>query len=275
MAERTDSNVGKQAAQTQKQDTSPAVDASAILSEHMYNFVYKPDPQSKDVDGYLSNQSALSDRNVVTIAKLGRQSNNVKDALYNHALATAEKSQIKVVELTDQIDLGGISAAIAASEKIPGQESVTALLKLSGAAPLIERVRLGAIQMNQNRETDAEKSFEGAFRAELAKESNDLPAVVQLKRAAQKMADELKLRRTLPDVFDSNLTLIDTGTKDGALTRDELVSSKHVQGNSTMTQTLIEYLLKNFDQMKRGDNSIDRKDVVAFQPKVMPKGLPR
>ncbi len=82
-------------------------------------------------------------------------------------------------------------------------------------------------------------------------------------------------RRTLPEVFDSNLTLIDTAVKDAAVTRDELVNSKKTQGSDSMTQTLIEYLLKNFDQMKRGDNSIDRKDIVVYQQKVMPKGMPR
>lgn len=275
MAERTDSNAGKQAAQAQKQDTSPDVDASAVLSEHMYEFVYAPSPNVSDAGAYLSNRSVVSDRNVVTIASLERQSDSVREALKNHAYASAERGQIKVVEMSKEIDLGGISAAIAASVGKPGQESVTAMLKLAGAAPLVERVRLGAIQMTQSRETDAEKSFEGAFRAEIAKESTDLPEIIELKHAAQKMADELKLRRTLPEVFDNNLTLIDTRESDGALTRDELLSSKQLKGISSMTQTLIEYLLKNFDQMKRGDNSIDRKDTVAYQQKVLPKGMPR
>ncbi len=274
MADRSEEQIVKQAAQAQ--DRQPAdVDASAILSEHMYKFVYAHDQQVTQTDRYLSSQSTVSDRNVVTIANLERQSDTTKEALKSHAYYSAEKSQVRVVEMTKELDLGGISAAIAASAAKPGNEAMTALLKIAGAAPLVERVRLGAIQMEGNRETDAEITFGEAYSADIAKGSIDLPEVAQLKVAARKMAEELKLRRTLPEVFDSNLTLIDTAVKDGALTRDELLNSKKKQGNSSMTQTLIEYLLKNFDQMKRGDNSIDRRDVVAYQPKVMPKGMPR
>jgi hypothetical protein len=274
MAQRSEEQIAKRAAQAQDRET-PDVDASAVLSDHMYKFVYAPDPHDTEADRYLSNQSAVSDRNAGTFANLEHQSESVKEALKNHAYFSAEKSQVRVVAMTKELDLGGISAAIAASAAKPGNEAMTALLKIAGAAPLVERVRLGAIQMEGSRETDAEVTFGEAYRAEIAKGSIDLPEVAQLKIAARKMADELKLRRTLPEVFDSNLTLIDTVVKDGALTRDELLNSKKKQGNSSMTQTLIEYLLKNFDQMKHGDNSIDHRDVVAYQPKVMLKGMPR
>ena len=275
MAERTDSQAAKQAAQGQTRETPPDVDASAVLSEHMYKFVYTDGPHVTDAGNFLSNQSAASTKNEGTLANIERQSESVKSALQSHALASAEKSQMRVVEMTMALDLGGISAAIAASAAKPGQEAMTALLKIAGATPLVERARLGAIQMSQSRETDAEKSFEEAFRADIAKGSTDLPEVAQLKIAARKMSEELKLRRTLPEVFDNSVTLIDSGNKDGALTRDELLSAKKAGVNGSMTQTLIEYLLKNFDQMKKGDESIDRKDVVAYQPKVMLKGLPR
>lgn len=274
MAQHSEAQIAKQAAQAQDREL-PDVDASAVLSEHMYKFVYEPGQQVTQTDRYLSNQSSVSDRNVVTIANLDRQNETTKEALKNHDYYSAEKSQVRVVEMTKELDLSGISAAIAASAAKPGNEAMTALLKMAGAAPLVERVRLGAIQMEGNRETDAEVTFGEAYRAEIAKGAADLPEVAQLKIAARMMADELKLRRTLPEVFDHNLTLIDTGVKDGALTRDELTNAKKVQGKDSMTQTLIEYLLDNFDQMKRGDNSISRRDVVAYQPKVMPKGMPR
>ncbi len=274
MAERSEAQIANQAAQAQDRQP-PDVDASAVLSEHMYKFVYEPSPQAPQTERYLSSQSTVSDRNVVTIANLERESDTVKDALKSHAYYSAEKSQVRVVEMSKELDLGGISAAIAASVAKPGNEAITVLLKMAGAAPMVERVRLGAIQMDGNRETDAEKTFEEAYRADIAKGSIDLPEVAQLKTAARKMADELKLRRTLPEVFDSNLTLIDTAVKDGALTRDELLNLEKIQGNDGMTQTLIEYLLENFDQMKRGDNSINRRDVIAYQQKVMLKGLPR
>lgn len=273
MAERSEAQITKQAAQVPDRQP-PDVDASVLLSEHMYEFVYTPE-QHVTEGNRLSNQSSLSDRNIVTIARLESQSDTTKEALKNHAYVSAEKSQIRIVEMSKELDLGGISAAIAASAAKPGNEATTALLKITGAIPLVERVRLGAIQMQGNRETDAEITFREASRAEIAKGSIDLPEVAQLKVAARKMADELKLRRTLPEVFDSNLTLIDTAVKDSAVTRDELVNSKKTQGSDSMTQTLIEYLLKNFDQIKRGDNSIDRKDIVAYQQKVMPKGMPR
>jgi hypothetical protein len=63
--------------------------------------------------------------------------------------------------------------------------------------------------------------------------------------------------------------------KDGALTKEELALSKRSAAKDGMTQTLIEYLLKNFDQVKNGDDSISRQDVVAYQKKVQLKGLPR
>ena len=208
MAERSEAQIVKQAAQAQDREP-PDVDASAVLSEHMFKFAYAPTPHVTEAGSFLSNHSAMSDRNAVTIANLERQSDTVKEAFKNHAYVTAERSQIRVVEMSKELDLGGISAAIAASAAKPGNEAMTALLKIAGAAPLVERVRLGAIQMEQDRETDAEKTFEEAYRADIAKGSADLPEVVQLKIAARNMSDELKLRRTLPEVFDNNLTLID------------------------------------------------------------------
>lgn len=272
MSDNADTKIAKQVAKTQ--DAAPDVDASAVLSEHMYKFVYGPSAHMAEAVNQLSTQAAGMAKNAVTLSNIDRESSSVKDCMQNNALRGAELGQRKVVELASQLDLGAVSAAIAGNIAKGGSDSLVNVLKFAGATPLVERVRLGAIQMRQSQETDAEKTFEGAFKAEIARESRELPEVVQLRRAAQKMFEELKLRRTLPEVFDSNLTLIDTMVKDGALTREELNLSKRTGANTGMTQTLIEYLLKNFDQVKNGDDSISRQDVVAYQRKVQLKGLP-
>lgn len=274
MSEKSDTRVARQAVRAEDL-VPPDVDASAVLSDHMYKFVYGPPPHMLEAVQKLNSQAAGMARNASTLSDLDRESSNVKDLMQNRALRGAEIGQRRVVELTNQLDLGAISAAIAGNVVGKTDEALTNLLKITGAAPLVERARLGAIQMRQGAETDAEKTFEEAYRADIAKESRDLPEVVKLKRASQKMFEELKLRRTMPEVFDSNLTLLDTVVKDGALTKEELTLSKRPGINNGMTQTLIEYLLKNFDQMKNGNDSISRSDVVAYQQKVMPKGLPR
>lgn len=265
MPEMTDSKIHNLTAQSQDGKT-PEVDASAVLSEHMYKFVYEQIPRKQETVMRFSNPN---------LTQMEQDSDTVKECLQNRALVSAERSQRKVVESASRLDLAAISAAIAEGAVKGGSEATINMLKIAGAAPLVERVRLGAIQLRQNLETDAEKTFEEAYKADIARESRDLPEVVQLKRAAQKMYEELKLRRTMPDVFDSNLTLIDTVVKDGALSKEELNNSKNGKFNDGMTGTLIDYLLKNFDRMKNGDETIDRKDVIAFQKKVMPKGLPR
>lgn len=272
MSDNSEARAAKQAIKAQD-IVPPDVDASAVLSDHMYKFVYGPDPHT--LEAVLSSQTAGMAKNASTLANLDTESANVKDLMQNRALRGAEASQRRVVELSSQLDLGAISGAIAGSIARGGSDSMVNVLKFAGAAPLVERVRLGVIQMRQSLETDAEKTFEEAFRADIAKESKDLPEVVQLRRAAQKMYEELKLRRTLPDVFDSNLTLIDSVVKDGAFSKEELNLSKKSGVNNGLTQTLIEYLLKNFDQVKNGDESISRADIIGYQRKVMPKGLPR
>ncbi len=276
MSEKTDLNIAKQPVKATDL-IAPDVDVSAVLSDHMYKFVYGPSPHLTDavsqLDG-LANFSADQTRNAVTLGSIERQSGNVKDDLQNHALVVAERDQRKVVALADQLDLGAISSAIASASRGSG-ERFGALLKAAGATPLVERVRLGAIQMRQSHEIDAEQTFDAAWRADIAKESKNLPEVMELKRAAQKMSEELKLRRTLPEVFDNNLTLIDTVVKDGALSREELLNSMKRGVETGMTQTLVEYLLKNFDQIKNGNDSIDHNAVVAYQKKILPKGFGR
>lgn len=274
MSEKSEVKIAKQPVQAQDL-IPPDVDATAVLSDHMYKFVYGPSSHLVDAVQQLNNQAAGMAKNATTLAVIDRESSSVRDCLQNRALRGAELGQMKVIELTNNLDMGAISAAIAGNIAKGGNDALVNVLKLAGATPLVERVRLGAIQMRQSEETDAEKTFEQAFKADIAKESKDLPDVAQLKKAAQKMYEELKLRRTLPDVFDSNLTLIDTVIKDGAMSKEELTKSRQSGVENGMTQTLIEYLLKNFDQMKNGDETIDRKDVVAYQQKVMPKGLPR
>ena len=274
MSEKQEVKIAKQPVPAQDR-VPPDVDATAVLSDHMYKFVYGPSPHMMEAVQQLNSQAAGMTKNAVTLAEIDRASGGVKECMQNRALRGAELGQMKVIELANQLDLGAISAAIAGNVARGGSEALVNALKLAGATPLVERVRLGAIQMRQSQETDAEKTFEQAFKADIAKESRELPEVVRLRRASQKMYEELKLRRTLPDVFDSNLTLIDTVVKDGAMSKEELTRSKNSGVENGMTQTLIEYLLKNFDQMKNGDESIDRKDVVSYQQKVMPKGLPR
>lgn len=274
MSEKQEVKIAKQPVQAQDR-VPPDVDATAVLSDHMYKFVYGPSPHMMEAVQQLNSQAAGMTKNAVTLSEIDRASGGVKECMQNRALRGAELGQMKVIELANQLDLGAISAAIAGNVARGGSEALVNALKLAGATPLVERVRLGAIQLRQSQETDAEKTFEQAFKADIAKESRELPEVVQLRRASQKMYEELKLRRTLPDVFDSNLTLIDTIVKDGAMSKVELTRSKNSGVENGLTQTLIEYLLKNFDQMKNGDESIDRKDVVSYQQKVMPKGLPR
>ncbi|MCC7528664.1 MAG: hypothetical protein IT342_09090 [Candidatus Melainabacteria bacterium] len=274
MSEKSETKIAKQPAQAQDL-MPPDVDGTAILSDHMYKFVYGPNPRMMEAVQQLNNQAAGMANNAAILAGIDRASSNVRDCMQNRALRGAELGQVKVVELTSQLDLGAISAAIAGNIAKGGNAALVNVLKMAGATPLVERIRLGAIQMRQSEETDAEKTFEQAYKADIAKESKELPEVVQLRKAAQKMYEELKLRRTLPDVFDNNLTLIDTVIKDGAMSKEELTKSRKSGVENGLTQTLIEYLLKNFDQMKRGDNSIDRSDVVAYQKKVMLKGMPR
>lgn len=274
MSEKADTNAVRKAVNAQEL-MPPDVDASAVLSDHMYKFVYGPSPHMLEAVNQLNSQAAGMAKNAATLSEIDRESSGVKDLMQNRALRGAEVGQRRVVELSGQLDLGAISAAIAGNLSKGGNDALVNLLKFAGATPLVERVRLGAIQMRQGAETDAEKTFEDAYRADIAMDSRNLPEVAQLRRAAQKMFEELKLRRTLPEVFDNNLTLIDSVVKDGALTREELNLSKKSGANNGMTQTLIEYLLKNFDKVKDGDDSINRKDVVNYQQKVMPKGLPR
>ena len=274
MSDNSDTKAVKQGVKAQDL-VPPDVDASAVLSDHMYKFVYGPSPHMLEAVNQLNSQAAGMAKNAATLSEIDRESSGVKDLMQNRALRGAEVGQRRVVELSGQLDLGAISAAIAGNLSKGGNDALVNLLKFAGATPLVERVRLGAIQMRQGAETDAEKTFEDAYRADIAKDSRNLPEVAQLRRAAQKMFEELKLRRTLPEVFDSSLTLIDSVVKDGALTKEELNLSKKSGVNNGMTQTLIEYLLKNFDQVKNGDDSINRKDVVNYQQKVMPKGLPR
>ncbi len=275
MSERTEAQSAKKTAQSQTREAATDVDANAILSEHMYKFVYEPPSPVSDAVNQLSARTWDISKNAATLTNIERQSEPVREGMRNHSFVSAERAQLRVVETVDQLDLSTISSAIADCAGKEGSEAFVTLLKLAGASPMVERVRLGALQIRQHQETDAEKTFENAIRAEIAKESSSLPEVAQLKLVSQRMYEELNLRRTLPEIFDSNLTLIYTGIKDGALNRNELINAKKREANSSMSQTLIEYLLKNFDQMKNGDNSIDRADAAAYQRKVMLKGLPR
>lgn len=266
----TQKQIVREGASSAEGETQTGFDATAVLSDHMYKFTYGPTNNVTDVVKQLSSQAAGMAKNASTISEIDRVSGGVKDSLQNHAITGAEMGQRRVVEMTKQLDLTAISAAIGAQMVEGAATPLVQALKLAGATPLVERVRLGAIQLKQSRQLDAEKSFEDAYKADIARESSALPEVTQLKLAAQKMFEELKLRRTLPEVFDSNLTLIDS-SKDGAINRAELLNSRKLAGNSSMTQGLIEYLLKNFDQMKNGDTSINRADVLSHHQKIAPK----
>ncbi|MBS1957813.1 MAG: hypothetical protein JST89_26750 [Cyanobacteria bacterium SZAS-4] len=251
----------------------PDVDASAVLSEHMHNFVYGNSPH---LDSFttLPDQNIAMVKNSATLADIERKSGNVRDDLQNHAVLSAEREQRTVVGMADRLDLNAISSAISGATR-GGSAGLVNALKFAGATPLVERVRLGAIQLRQNHESDAEHTFEDASKVDIARESRTLPEVMALKCAAQSMYEELKLKRTLPESFDANLALIDKGVKDGSISKEELISSQKSPPGDRMTKTLIEYLLKNFDQIKNSNEGIDHTAVVNYQQKIMPRGFAR
>ncbi|MBX3076677.1 hypothetical protein KF913_22395 [Candidatus Obscuribacterales bacterium] len=256
-----------------KSDSGKHMEASTVLAEHMSTFAYEPEVKMQAEQALKFSTMGGAERNKTVLDNMQRESQAVRELYKVRSLPLAEGFQEKVVKLSDDLDLRALSADSkrlseqAARTKDPAQRqellSASTSLAVAGASPFIERARLGAIQLRQGKEGAAERTFAEAIKTNIPDVSAAVPSVQQLKQAVIERHEELKVKRTLPEVFKANVDWIDTG-KDGAVDRNELRTASADKSKNITAKTLIQYLMKNFDNIDHGTNGIAAADVSKY-----------
>jgi hypothetical protein len=233
-------------------------------------------------------QSAIRDtsstpgqeHNRSVLTQMQVQSGAVRDLYQVRSLPLAEGAQERVVGMADNLDVKSLAgeskrlsqlaqgATDAGSKK--GLLSAAMALGTAAASPFIERARLGAIQLRQGREGAAEITFADAIKVGVPSVSLGFESVRQLHQAVIDRHEELKVKRTLPEVFKANVDWIDTQTKDGRVDREELTAASGKAKNITAS-TLVNYLLRNYDNIDLGIKGIDAEDIRRHWEAVKPK----
>jgi hypothetical protein len=259
-----------------KTDSGKHIEASTVISEHMSQFVYEPEVRKQAEQASVFSTISGADRNQTVLDNMQRESQAVRELYGVRSLPLAEGSQEKVVKLSDSLDIHALTvdsqrlSERARSTTNPGERkelaSAAASLAVAGASPFIERARLGAIQLRQGKEGAAERTFAEAIKASITDVSAAVPSVQQLRQAVIERHEELKVKRTLPEVFKANVDWIDTGN-DGAINKEELKLAASDKSKGITAKTLIQYLMKNYDNIDHGVSGIAAADVSRYWQK--------
>jgi len=246
-------------------------DSSTVLREHMYEFAFEKSDMPVVQTAIQDSARSGNERNRDVLTSMQTQSMAVRDLFQIRSLSLAEGAQNEVIRLSDSLDLKSLSDGAKKVLKQRGTVSDTAAQKsldaafagfsLAAASPFIERARLGAIQLRQGREGAAEETFADALKQKVPDESLNVPSVRQLRQAVVDRHEELKVKRTLPEVFAANLDWIDSGQKDNRLSMQELNTAASSGKGSITSKTLVNYLMSNFENIDRGITGIDAEDI--------------
>lgn len=261
-------------------------DPSMVIEEHMHKFAFSREFENlaRAIEPIKRMKNGDASGNKTLLLEMQQQSSAVRELYAIGNAPIAESLQRKVVEKADQLDTNVLSKSAAdvrraadfATDNGPnstdngssptGGGAKPAMLKSAdalaraAASPFIERARLGAIQLRQGHESAAEKTFEEALKKGLPAEAFKLEDVRKLHSAVSERYLELQVKRKLPELFIANIDWIDT-SGDGRTSVEELHNASISKVTDVTAKTLVNYLLKNFDNIDEGVKGLDACDV--------------
>jgi hypothetical protein len=244
-------------------------DASTVIADHMQRFAFERSPGFTVQELVSANSRPSTDQNRTVLNQMQEQSSAVRDLYQVHSLPLAESLQQRVVETADKLDsnalctesrrlrglAGGVSEPRGKAAMLKNAEA----LATAGASPFIERARLAAIQLSQGNEDAAEKTFADAIKKGVPPVSLGNEKVRQLQQAVIERHEELKVKRTLPEVFKANIDWLDS-SRDGRVDMNELKSAAGKTRDITAS-SLVGYLMNNYDNIDKGVKGLEPDDV--------------
>lgn len=249
-----------------------AIDASAVINEHMIKFAFPGDESRINIDQASMIPGGGRNQNRSVLNQMREESGAVRELFQVRSLHLAESAQERVVGLADQLDIRALARDARTMRELARRSpagkagevgELADRLSFTAASPFIERARLGAIQLRQGEEDRAEHTFGEALKVNLPAEAMAVDEIARLHDAVFVRHEELKVKRSLPELFEANIEWIDS-SKDGKVDRGELrEAAGHARGDITAS-TLVRYLSSNYDNIDHGSPGIDFDDVKRF-----------
>jgi hypothetical protein len=239
-----------------------------IIKNHMQAFAYEhaKEPTVKQLE--QSTHAPGVELNKSVMAQMQEQSGVVRELFQRQLFPLAESTQQMVIRNADKLDVVSLADDAKRTRLLADKTAPSATkdninrdadaLASAAASPFIERARLGAMQLQQGREDNAERTFTDALTKGVPEESLSSAGVRKLHKAIADQVEELKVKRTLPEVFKANVVWIDS-SKDGSVDVNELKNAGATKNVSAAT--MIQYLLTNYDNIDQGVKGIDAEDI--------------
>lgn len=196
--------------------------------------------------------------NSTKMAEVQAASDKVQMAMKAGYMPAAEDGQRDVVRLVSSLNQKATAAVIASTEKVLARENdpaTKAVLEKSLddarsiiAAPFIERARLGAFLLNDQKPYQAEVALNEALNVPVADEGWKLKSSSDLRQNVKEQILQLHVQNNLAELFDQNLDKFDS-SHDKRVDSDEL---KAAQGKGDETfAALTKFLTDNYAYLTR------------------------
>jgi hypothetical protein len=223
--------------------------------------------------------------NSTRLAEAQAASDRVQQAMKAGFMPAAEDCQRDVVRLVSSLNQKATVAVIASTEKVLAREDspeVKAVLESSLddarsiiAAPFIERARLGAFLLNDQKPYQAEKVLEEALNVPVAGDGWKLRSNRDLRQNVKEQTLQLHVQNNLAELFEQNIGKLDPSNHK-RVDSAELTAAQG-KGDETFV-ALTKFLTDNYTYLTRhhwpivskpGITSADIKDYVQERSKQM------
>jgi hypothetical protein len=223
--------------------------------------------------------------NSATMVQAQAASDKVQQAMKAGFMPAALDGQRAVVSLVSSLNQKATGSVIASTEKVLAREKDPAVKSVLEAnlddarsiiaAPFVEKARLGAFLLNDQKPYQAEKILDEALSAPVAGEGWKLKSNRDLRQNVKEQTLQLHVQNNLADLFDQNLGKLDPD-HDKHVDLNELKASQG-KGDETFA-ALTKFLTDNYTYLTRhhwpivskaGISSDDIKDYVQERSKAI------
>jgi hypothetical protein len=259
---------------TQSQnDNAPAIAAKAkILTDQLEALNLLPTP-----DRVATLKSLKSIDSQISLAQ--RSFDKVHESLAVHNLRQAFDTQNELISTVDKLNANEISSRIHGMQRVSDSEQNPAVkgeiqesikdAQCLLASPFIERARLAAMQIQDNRFYQAAKTLNDALALQIPQEALQSPQIKALKEDARVKAADLNLQNNLQQVFNQYLPTLDIH-HEGFVSRQDLKDATKNGISDASLKTLTQFLSDNYDYLTTGHpwlfgkNGITRTDIDSY-----------